>query len=65
VRAFDPVRLPRIQAIESELQHWLTYFDRHARERFVSDGDPSVVTVPAPLRHRLKSDVRTVRVLER
>ena len=28
-RAFDPVRLPRIQAIERELAHWLGYFDRN------------------------------------
>src|SRR2546429_5307887 len=28
------------------------------RSRFVSDGDPSVVTVPATLRARLRSDFR-------
>jgi peptidoglycan/xylan/chitin deacetylase (PgdA/CDA1 family) len=65
VRAFDPVRLPRIQAIESELRHWLTLFERHAEERFVSDGDPTVVTVPAALRDRLRSDLRALRVVER
>jgi hypothetical protein len=28
-RAFDPVRLPRIQAVESELASWLRYFELH------------------------------------
>jgi peptidoglycan/xylan/chitin deacetylase (PgdA/CDA1 family) len=45
-RAFDPFHLPRIQALESELAHWLGYFDRNPQERFVSDGDASVITVP-------------------
>jgi len=64
-RAFDPVRLPRIQAIESELRHWLGYFEHHPGERFVSDGDPAVVTVPAGRRDRLRSDLGGLRVFER
>jgi peptidoglycan/xylan/chitin deacetylase (PgdA/CDA1 family) len=46
-RAFDPYHLPRIQALESELAHWLDYFERNPQERYVSDGDPGVITVPA------------------
>ncbi len=46
-RAFDPFHLPRIQALESELAHWLGYFERNPQERYVSDGDASVITVPA------------------
>lgn len=65
-RAWDPVRLPRIQAVESELAHWLRYFDRNPQERFVSDGDPAVVTVPAAWRDRLRPGLdRTVRVIDR
>ncbi len=45
-RAFDPFHLPRIQALESELAHWLGYFERHPQERYVSDGDASLITVP-------------------
>jgi peptidoglycan/xylan/chitin deacetylase (PgdA/CDA1 family) len=45
-RAFDPLHLPRIQALESELAHWLGYFERNPQERFVSDGDASLITVP-------------------
>ena len=44
-RASDPYRLPRIQAVETELAHWLSYFERNPRERYVSDGDPAVITV--------------------
>jgi len=40
-RAFDPVRLPRIQAVERELAYWIDYFDKNPNERFGSDGDPS------------------------
>ena len=45
-KSFDPYRLPRIQAIESELDRWLAHFDRHPQERYVSDGDPAAITVP-------------------
>ena len=45
-RAFDPFHLSRIQALESELAHWLAYFDRNPQERYVSDGDPALITVP-------------------
>ena len=44
-RAFDPYRLPRIQAVETELAQWLTYFERNPQERYVSDGDPAAITV--------------------
>jgi hypothetical protein len=65
-RAFDPVRLPRIQAIERELAHWLGYFERNPGERFVSDGDPDTVTVPASLRDRLRSErPRRLRIVDR
>ena len=44
-KRFDPYRLPRIQAMDSEVNSWLRYFDRHPEERFVSDGDPATVTI--------------------
>ena len=46
-KGFDPYRLPRIQALESELGRWLAYFDRHPEERYVSDGEPTTVAVHA------------------
>jgi len=64
-RAFDPVRLPRIQAVERDLTYWLNYFDKNPHERFVSDGDPNSVTVPAASRDRLRAELRSLRVVER
>ncbi len=65
-RAFDPVRLPRIQAVERDLAYWLAYFDRRPQERFVSDGDQATIAVPAGLRDRLRSPLpHALRVLER
>jgi peptidoglycan/xylan/chitin deacetylase (PgdA/CDA1 family) len=37
-KGFDPYHLPRIQAIEHEIDGWLAYFERHPGERYVSDG---------------------------
>lgn len=31
---FDPLRIPRIQATESELIYWIRYFDKHPEERY-------------------------------
>jgi hypothetical protein len=65
-RAFEPTRLPRIQAIEQDFGHWLAYFDKNPHERFVSDGDPATVTIPTGHRDRLKPSLRGgLKVIER
>jgi hypothetical protein len=64
-RSFDPVRLPRIQAVERDLVYWLNYFDKNPLERFVSDGDPNSVTVPTARRDKLRDEFRTQRVVVR
>ena len=65
-RAFDPLQLPRIQAIERDLTSWLTRFDRHPEERFVSDGDPGTVTIPAAWRERLRAPLPSpLRIIHR
>ncbi len=45
---FNPLRLPRVQAYGGELgsDYWLAQFRAHPKRRYVSDGDPSTVTVP-------------------
>lgn len=53
-KTFDPTRLPRIQAIDQDLGQWLAYFEKNPGERFVSDGDPTTVTIPSARRERLK-----------
>jgi peptidoglycan/xylan/chitin deacetylase (PgdA/CDA1 family) len=65
-RTFDPARLPRIQAVERDLAFWLSFFERNPGERYVSDGDPATVTVPAAQRDRLRRDLpHGLRVIER
>ncbi len=65
-RGFDPVRLPRIQALEPELTRWLTYFDKNPQERFVSDGDPTTVTVPAARKDKVRPHLpESLKVIER
>ncbi|PYN98775.1 MAG: polysaccharide deacetylase [Candidatus Rokuibacteriota bacterium] len=65
-RGFDPLRLPRIQAVEHDLGYWLSYFEKHPDERFVSDGDPASVTVPGTKRERLRSPLPgSLRVVQR
>ncbi|HHY39163.1 MAG TPA: polysaccharide deacetylase family protein, partial [Clostridia bacterium] len=44
-KGHDPYKLPRVQATSEELEKWLSYFKSHPEERYVSDGDPSVITV--------------------
>jgi polysaccharide deacetylase len=63
---FDPVRLPRIQAVDRDLKEWLVHFDKNLQDRFVSDGDPNTITVPAALRDRIRPHLpKTLRVVER
>jgi hypothetical protein len=50
-KEFDPLRLPRIQAVEGEagITYWLDRL-RKPGAVFVSDGDPEKVTMPPPAR---------------
>ena len=64
-RAFDPIRLPRIQAVERDLVYWLNYFDKNPLERFVSDGDANSVTVPTAKRDKLRDEFRAPKVVVR
>ncbi len=33
-KSFDSLRIPRIQAVEREINYWLRYFDEHPEERY-------------------------------
>jgi polysaccharide deacetylase len=62
---FDPIRLPRIQALERVVNEWLTHFDKDPDDRFVSDGDPTTVTIPAAHRDRLRANLpKSLKVVE-
>jgi peptidoglycan/xylan/chitin deacetylase (PgdA/CDA1 family) len=43
---YDPYRLPRVRADEEQLHKWLTYFQNHPEKRYISDGNPDIVTIP-------------------
>jgi len=63
-KGFDPSHLPRIQAVDLEIDGWLTYFERHPDERYVSDGEPGIVTVPAKIAGKSRK-LSGLRVVER
>lgn len=49
---FDPESIPRIRASEMEVDNvgiydWLSYFETNPEERFISDGNPHIVSAPA------------------
>jgi hypothetical protein len=65
-RSFDPMRIPRIQAVESDLKEWLGHFEKNPSDRFVSDGDPKTLTIPKSLRDKLRPSLpKDVKVVER
>jgi peptidoglycan/xylan/chitin deacetylase (PgdA/CDA1 family) len=65
-RTFDPMHLPRIQATDADFGHWLKHFDANPQDRFVSDGDPGTIAVPAALRDKLRKELpRDTKVVER
>jgi hypothetical protein len=63
-RNFDPNRLPRIQAVERDLDYWINHFDRNPGDRYVSDGDAATITVASGSSGNLGA-VRSARVIER
>jgi peptidoglycan/xylan/chitin deacetylase (PgdA/CDA1 family) len=64
LKGLDPYHLPRIQAVEHEISGWLTYFERHPDERYVSDGDERTITVRAGYAAKARQ-TSGVRVVER
>ena len=65
-RTFDPLRIPRIQAVERDLGTWLGYFEKNPSERYVSDGDHSTLTIPSGQRDKLKPLLpKDLKVVER
>lgn len=62
-RSFDPMRLPRVQALDPSLDTgncgicaWLQYFMENPERRYRSDGNPAVVTVPKHMEGRVDRD---------
>ncbi len=64
--AFNPQRLPRIRASETKvdavgLYDWLAYFESKPACRYVSDGNPNVLTAPAGWEDKLNPAVQKVK----
>ncbi len=53
-RRLDVMALPRVQAIDSEFARWMGFLDQH---RYISDGDPEVLVIPAELVDYLNPEV--------
>ena len=58
---FNPESIPRIRASETKVDNvgmynYLEYFDNNPEERFISDGNPDIVTVPAHKADQINSE---------
>ena len=64
-RSFDPLALPRIQAGDGTWGPEETLKRLHAKEygRYISDGDPQIITLPAALAGRLRANLPARAVL--
>ncbi len=55
---FDSLNLPRVRASEMNVDNvgmynYLSYYDEHKNEKFISDGNPDIVTIPENLIDKL------------
>jgi peptidoglycan/xylan/chitin deacetylase (PgdA/CDA1 family) len=48
-----PYAIPRVQAIEKDLVSWIARFKANPRQKFISDGDPGSVSIPASMASQL------------
>jgi hypothetical protein len=61
-KRFDPLHIARVRGQEKTGDlpvsgYWIEYLDKHPEQRFVSDGNPATITIPASARGSLKSDL--------
>lgn len=52
-KGYDPTKLPRIQVFQEEFDKWLNYFDNNPEKRYISDGDPSTISIPESEKDKL------------
>jgi len=58
---FNPLSIPRVRGSETKVDgvgmyDWLAVFDKHPEKRFISDGNPNIVTVPKKLAEKVDSE---------
>ncbi len=48
-KSFDPLAIMRVQSGDGDFQmiHWLDDYRKHPDKRFISDGNPNTITIPA------------------
>jgi hypothetical protein len=50
---YDGHSVNRVISAPGALDREIAYFDKHPEERFISDGDPNTITVPAAAASRV------------
>ncbi len=60
-KAFDPYAIHRVRASETKVDgvgmyDWMAVFDKNPERRFISDGNPDIVTVPKNLEEKVDKD---------
>jgi hypothetical protein len=55
---FDPLNLPRVRASEMNVDNvgmynYISYYNEHPEQIFISDGNPNIVTIPSDLVDKL------------
>jgi len=54
---FQPLHIPRIRGNDPYFGQYIEYFDKNPGKRFISDGNPNVITVPAAMRNSVRADM--------
>ncbi len=57
-KKFKPLLIPRIQAIQSELDKYLGLFKNYPDLQYISDGNKDLVTIPKKIHSYLKDTLR-------
>lgn len=57
------LKLPRIRAmgnkpVKEDMYYWLDYFDRNPDQKFISDGNKDVFTIPAEFKDRINQSLK-------
>ncbi|MDX1691533.1 MAG: xylanase [Acidimicrobiia bacterium] len=60
---FQPLRIPRIQVVQADFDYWMNHFAANPGDRYVSDGDPATVAVPASVEFTPRGDLGGLRVV--
>jgi peptidoglycan/xylan/chitin deacetylase (PgdA/CDA1 family) len=45
-KRFNPLKLPRVRGSSEYIDQWIEYFKKHPEQKYISDGQADVVTVP-------------------